>query len=49
MDMQLVEFMREGWLDGGQCDEGNSLYLAKRGSDDITSSTVAARTNLFPS
>ena len=29
--------------------KGTNLYLARKGSDGITSSFVATRTNLFPS
>ena len=55
MDIKLVESIRGGWLKVGSVmktkknKKKTGLYLAKRGSDNITSSSVAIRTNLFPS
>ena len=37
------------WLEIGSVMEGTGLYLTKRGCDDIASSFVTMKTNLFPS
>ena len=49
MDIRSVECLWKGAVEAGTMIKETSLYLAKRGSDGITSSFVAMRTNLLPS
>ena len=47
MDIRLVNSLEKESCRSGQCNKGNRLVSSKSGSDGITSSFVAMRTDLF--
>ena len=47
--IHLMESTRRGTTKVGSAIKGSGLYIAKRGSDNITSASVTMRANLIPS